>query len=115
MVSGLISPPGSLGVFSPCRFLNKGAFTGQTARLQVQVVCKRYGADWGVNETSLYNTAGTIVSTTDDGTNKTATVEWNLSQALTQVLTFKPQVEFLHPNLTGGSTMPLRTSLCPRF
>ncbi len=114
MVSGLISH----------RVLSKG---GTTSTLQVSTtgskeysprassrpgsVVRRYGSWLVVSETSLYN-ARTIVST-DDGTNKTATVS-GTSRALTQVLTFKPQIKVLHqaPDLITQLTSPLRTSLC---
>ena len=55
----------------------------------------------GVNETSLYNTPGTIVSTTDDGTNKTATVEWNEPGSYAGTPTFKPQIK-----VPASSTRP---------
>ena len=59
----------------------------------------------GVNETSLYNTAGTIVSTTDDGTNKTATVEWNEPGSYAGTPTFKPQIK-----IPASSTRPNNSS-----
>ena len=67
--------------------------TEANSKTTVQVV---YPSDMelvGVNETSLYNTAGTIVSTTDDGTNKTATVEWNEPGSYAGTPTFKPQIK----------------------
>ena len=75
--------------------------TEANSKTTVQVV---YPSDMelvGVNETSLYNTAGTIVSTTDDGTNKTATVEWNEPGSYAGTPTFKPQIK-----VPASSTRP---------
>lgn len=75
--------------------------TEANSKTTVQVV---YPSDMelvGVNETSLYNTPGTIVSTTDDGTNKTATVEWNEPGSYAGTPTFKPQIK-----VPASSTRP---------
>ena len=75
--------------------------TEANSKTTVQVV---YPSDMelvGVNETSLYNTAGTIVSTTDDGTNKTATIEWNEPGSYAGTPTFKPQIK-----VPASSTRP---------
>ena len=75
--------------------------TEANSKTTVQVV---YPSDMelvGVNETSLYNTAGTIVSTTDDGTNKTATVEWSEPGSYAGTPTFKPQIK-----VPASSTRP---------
>lgn len=75
--------------------------TEANSKTTVQVV---YPSDMelvGVNETSLYNTPGTIVSTTDDGTNKTATIEWNEPGSYAGTPTFKPQIK-----VPASSTRP---------
>ena len=75
--------------------------TEANSKTTVQVV---YPSDMelvGVNETSLYNAPGTIVSTTDDGTNKTATVEWNEPGSYAGTPTFKPQIK-----VPASSTRP---------
>lgn len=75
--------------------------TEANSKTTVQVVYPSDTELVGVNETSLYNTAGTIVSTTDDGTNKTATVEWNEPGSYAGTPTFKPQIK-----VPASSTRP---------
>ena len=75
--------------------------TEANSKTTVQVVYPSDTELIGVNETSLYNTAGTIVSTTDDGTNKTATVEWNEPGSYAGTPTFKPQIK-----VPASSTRP---------
>ncbi len=75
--------------------------TEANSKTTVQIVYPSDVELVGVNETSLYNTAGTIVSTTDDGTNKTATVEWNEPGSYAGTPTFKPQIK-----IPASSTRP---------
>lgn len=75
--------------------------TEANSKTTIQVVYPSDTELVGVNETSLYNTAGTIVSTTDDGTNKTATVEWNEPGSYAGTPTFKPQIK-----VPASSTRP---------
>ena len=69
------------------------ALTEANTKTTVQVV---YPSDMelvGVEETSLYHSMGTVVNTTDDGTNKTATIEWNEPGSYSGTPTFKPQIK----------------------
>ena len=69
------------------------ALTEANTKTSVQVV---YPSDMelvGVEETSLYHSMGTVVNTTDDGTNKTATIEWNEQGSYSGTPTFKPQIK----------------------
>lgn len=75
--------------------------TEANSKTTVQIVYPSDVELVGVNETSLYHTAGTIVSTTDDGTNKTATVEWNEPGSYAGTPTFKPQIK-----VPASSTRP---------
>lgn len=75
--------------------------TEANSKTTIQVVYPSDTELVGVNETSLYNTTGTIVSTTDDGTNKTATVEWNEPGSYAGTPTFKPQIK-----IPASSTRP---------
>lgn len=79
--------------------------TEANSKTTVQIVYPSDVELVGVNETSLYNTAGTIVSTTDDGTNKTATVEWNEPGSYAGTPTFKPQIK-----IPASSTRPNNSS-----
>ena len=75
--------------------------TEANSKTTVQVV---YPSDMelvGVEETSLYHSMGTVVNTTDDGTNKTATVEWNEPGSYAGTPTFKPQIK-----VPASSTRP---------
>ena len=79
--------------------------TEANSKTTVQIVYPSDVELVGVNETSLYHTAGTIVSTTDDGTNKTATVEWNEPGSYAGTPTFKPQIK-----IPASSTRPNNSS-----
>ncbi|EWC94235.1 pilin isopeptide linkage domain protein [Atopobium sp. BS2] len=81
------------------------ALTEANTKTTVQVV---YPSDMelvGVEETSLYHSMGTVVNTTDDGTNKTATIEWNEPGSYSGTPTFKPQIKVSTTNTrANGST-----------
>ena len=84
--------------------------TEANSKTTVQIVYPSDVELVGVNETSLYHTAGTIVSTTDDGTNKTATVEWNEPGSYAGTPTFKPQIK-----IPASSTRPNNSSFNVTF
>ena len=68
---------------------------------QVQLIYPKDVELVGLEETALYKTNGTVVSTVEDGDNKVATIEWDEPGSYSGGLTFKP-----HLKVASDSTRP---------
>ena len=97
----VISKGGTTGTIKASNSGSGASLTEAGSKTTVQLIYPKDVELVGLEETALYKTNGTVVSTVEDGDNKVATIEWDEPGSYSGGLTFKP-----HLKVASDSTRP---------
>lgn len=94
----VISKGGTTGTIEASNSGSGASLTEANSKTTVQLVYPKDIELAGLEETGVYKTNGTVVSTVEDGDNKIATIEWNEPGSYSGGLTFKPHLKVASDN-----------------